>query len=177
MRSLLSGETQCDDCEIFLVNDSPGGDHNPCPSCGSKKRRHHMKLRDQVVFCDQIGMKARHAGATGKRKYHWMLKDGHKFSRDGSGRLVYEFQLFDRENDYYAEVVINARTDEIIKCESGPLSNHIGHGSAKFGARPRTEVVRSVAIETSEFQIELMGWGRRRRTILVEGDYQRQRRP
>jgi predicted N-acetyltransferase YhbS len=78
-----------------------------------------------------MGLRAKHANATGKHKWHWLLKDGNEFSRDGSGRLVYKFQLIDRENDYYCEVVLDAKTREVHVAQSHPLSAHVGHGSAK----------------------------------------------
>ena len=76
-----------------------------------------------------------HAGATGKRKWHWETIDGYEFSRDGSGRLVYKFVWRDREADEYIEVVLDARTLDVIEQKCKPLSEHIGHGSAKLSSK------------------------------------------
>ena len=124
---LASGDIQCDTCDIFL----PNAPKRPCPNCGSVVRRHSMKLEDGFMLVENVGLRAKHANATGKRKWHWELKDGYEFSRDGSGKLVYKFRLIDRENDYYCEVVLDARTREVFVAQSHPLSNHVGHGSAR----------------------------------------------
>ena len=45
--------------------------------------------------------------------------------------------VIDRENDLYKEVVTDPDTGKIIhQCEE-PLSEHVGHGSAKH--RPKTQ--------------------------------------
>jgi hypothetical protein len=88
-------------------------------------------MKDTLGLFDQIGAKAKHADATGKRKWHWEIVDGYEFSRDGSGRLVYKYMLRDREANEYVEVVLDAHTLEVIEAKSKPLSEHQGQGSAK----------------------------------------------
>jgi hypothetical protein len=97
-----------------------------------------MAIVGTIGLYDQIGMKAKHAGATGDHKWHWELVDGYQFSRDGSGQLVYKFLIRDREKNEYVEVVLDAFTRQLIVAKSKRLSDHQGQGSAKasFNNKP-----------------------------------------
>ena len=47
-----------------------------------------------------------------------------------TGRLVEKSRLIDRENDRYAEHIVDDTTRETIHRSEEPLSEHRGHGSA-----------------------------------------------
>jgi hypothetical protein len=49
-----------------------------------------------------------------------------------TGKWNYLERVFDYENDYYIEKITDPLTGEIIKECKEPLSEHKGHGSAKF---------------------------------------------
>jgi hypothetical protein len=48
------------------------------------------------------------------------------------GKIVHKYRLIDRDNDKYAEKVSDYQSGEIIhQCEEH-LTEHFGHGSAKY---------------------------------------------
>lgn len=49
-----------------------------------------------------------------------------------SGKLMKLERTIDRENDLYHEIVTNPSTGEIVHECKEPLSEHKGHGTAKF---------------------------------------------
>jgi len=105
-----------------------------------------------------------HQGATGKHKYYHEMKDGIEFSKDGSGRLVYKFWVVDRDANNYTEVVQDARTLEILKHQSHPLSEHRGHGSDKLREPPAQPILAFYRDNQPDNR------GRRLADILAHGD-------
>ena len=76
---------------------------------------------------DHMRMKGRHAG---KSRPHFDARSGaNYYRRDNEWHHLY--RLIDRENDRYVETIKRHSTGEIIKHVDEPLSEHIGHGSAK----------------------------------------------
>ncbi|NPV50602.1 MAG: zinc ribbon domain-containing protein [Candidatus Methanofastidiosum sp.] len=59
------------------------------------------------------------------------LEGGHDlFKKDN--KWNYLTRIIDRENDHYLEVIKDIKTEKIIKKEDCKLSDHYGHGSAKW---------------------------------------------
>lgn len=100
----------------------------PCPACGDSRQTHDFRLQVAGQGA-QVGMsfKARHPGS---KKPHGELR----FGPDPSVRLgvdVQKFRLIDREGDRYIEHVEEYGTGKVLHHDSEPLSEHVGHGSAK----------------------------------------------
>jgi hypothetical protein len=66
----------------------------------------------------------------GSKKAHAELKQGPSHSRS-LGKAVEHLRLIDRAKDQYFELVRDYETGEEIHRASEPLSEHVGHGSAK----------------------------------------------
>ena len=49
------------------------------------------------------------------------------------GRFSWKIRIIDKPNDSYLEIVVDKETGEILHQCSEPWSDHVGHGSAKFG--------------------------------------------
>lgn len=52
--------------------------------------------------------------------------------RKSDGKWMSKERVIDRDNDIYREVVVYPETGQTIHCNEEPLSEHFGHGSAKF---------------------------------------------
>jgi hypothetical protein len=63
-------------------------------------------------------------------KYDYEALHGHEFN--SVGNLMKKERIIDRGNDRYKELVINTDTGEIVQNVEHPLSDHSGHGSAKY---------------------------------------------
>ena len=72
-------------------------------------------------------VKAKHSG---DRKPHVELKIGPSHSHALS-KPVDHTRLIDRGNDFYRETVTDYESGEVIHQTVEPLSEHVGHGSAK----------------------------------------------
>jgi hypothetical protein len=68
-------------------------------------------------------------GGKSKGKYAHEALRGHEFNV--AGNLMRKERIFDRKNNFYKELVVNADTGEIVLDVEQPLSDHTGHGSAK----------------------------------------------
>lgn len=74
--------------------------------------------------------KGKHAGITGRRKWFVETFSGTDWSHRLQ-RFVRKQRTLDRDNDRYAEKVVDPETGEVLRDVEEPLSDHRGHGSAK----------------------------------------------
>jgi predicted nucleic acid-binding Zn-ribbon protein len=98
-----------------------------CPSCGSSARNYYVHIEESVVLRDGLGLKAKRPGQ--KRPYFESKSvPNQSVTRE---KVVHLERVFDRDNNRYFEQVTDYETGEVIhKCDE-PLSDHVGHGSAK----------------------------------------------
>lgn len=113
---------------LALADQAPG-----CPDCGSVLKT--VKLR----FSDSVSVKARDTlkGKVKDLTFPSKKRVRREFfygadERRSKGDYVDKEREIDRDNDYYREVVREEDTGEIIHSDEGKLSDHFGHGSAKF---------------------------------------------
>jgi hypothetical protein len=121
--------TKCNDCGAWLeeLPGTPVEERKPCPSCGSLSRKVEVTIQDTVTVREKLGVKTRH-GSTGKPFYE--ADSGDDLHRK-TGKWMKLERVVDRLKNWYREVIINPKTNEVVhKCEE-PLSEHKGHGSAK----------------------------------------------
>lgn len=116
-------EIYCKDCGQKLTIED-----QVCSNCGSKKKHIELSLEDKIGLHDQIGGKVKRPGSN---KPTQEFKVGDDFHCK-SGKWYYREMYIDRDKDQYKEIIKHKITGEIIhKCEE-PLSEHRGHGSAKY---------------------------------------------
>lgn len=119
----------CGNCGLPLEEDpnQPAEDRPACPACGSTARAFHITVHDSVTFHEKLGMKGRHAG--GGKPFIEQIQGADLHRK--TGKLMHLSRIIDRENDLYHEVVTDPETGEILHECKEPLSQHVGHGSAK----------------------------------------------
>lgn len=105
----------------------------PCPACGSTSRRFGVELHSTVHAHSSLSAKARHGGATGKRKWFVEVFSGANWSRSLQ-RFVRKERTIDRDNDRYVEKVTDPENGDVLRDVDEPLSQHQGHGSARPGS-------------------------------------------
>lgn len=116
-----------------IVCDSCGTELNElniiCPNCGHDKQILHINIEDSVEVYDFFELKGKNDSYNGKRKLRLHHIEGHELSYNGA--FVYKLRIIDKDRDYYIERVRDKAGNIIHECEE-KLSEHIGHGSAKF---------------------------------------------
>ena len=119
----------CGRCEASIDEppDVSAGDRKPCPRCGATTRRIDVAISATIEAHSDLGLKQRRPGF--KRPIHEQ-KSGSSFSVRLK-RWMRRTRVIDRENDRYAEKVVDPLTGETVHHCDEPLSAHQGHGSAK----------------------------------------------
>ena len=104
-----------------------------CPFCQSENVSRDITTSDSGKGYEFINLKCKNDLLRSKDKLRREVKSGIRPERDpkSNGRLVEERSIRDRDNDVYKERIINITTGEAIRNCEGPLSQHIGHGSAR----------------------------------------------
>jgi hypothetical protein len=119
----------CGRCEASIDEppDVSAGDRKPCPRCGATTRRIDVAISATIEARSDLGLKQRRPGF--KRPIHEQ-KSGSSFSVRLK-RWMRRTRVIDRENDCYAEKVVDPQTGETVHHCDEPLSAHQGHGSAR----------------------------------------------
>jgi len=126
-------EIYCGNCGQKL-----SGDDKICPSCGSRHRV--LAIREKITAHEQIKGKVKKKGIRKPVREFKSGDDLHRKSRKWYHREI----LIDREKNYYREIIKDKDTGEIIHICEEPLSEHIGHGSAKYRkSKKRSELQSS----------------------------------
>jgi hypothetical protein len=117
----------CKQCKKDLSDFLDEGiNREPCPKCGSTSRVFVEQL--SISAKAYVGLRAKHNRGPGKAI--WESVNCPDVFRK-TGELMRLERIIDRENNVYREVVTNVETGEVVyNCEE-PLSDHLGHGSAK----------------------------------------------
>lgn len=104
-----------------------------CPECGSTQLRGHETISIDIGSPRVLGAKLRDRSK--KRPiFEYKFKLG-IYRKTGEWSAVE--RTFYRNINLYVELITNWRTGEVIRYVSEPLSQHIGHGSARRpGAAP-----------------------------------------
>lgn len=126
---IVSVSTYCKGCGIRL--DSAHVEvtaRQPCPACGDLRQSHDVTL-GIVGAGARVGLsfKARHPGS---KKAHGEVRTGPDMSVT-LGKDVHKYRMIDRDGDRYVEYVDDYESGEVLHHDVEPLSEHVGHGSAK----------------------------------------------
>lgn len=127
----------CQDCGTIVDEDpsTPVETKQPCPSCGSKTRliKVHAKAERVMEVHESAHLKARMPGE--EQQYLEVEAGDSLYVKTGEYNQLK--RVIDRQNDRYQEHIVNPRTGEVIRDVDEPLSEHIGHGSAKNSKKPK----------------------------------------
>ena len=120
----------CGECKVPLEEDPnlQTNERTPCPNCGSLVRIFHVHIHNTVSIKSKLGMKARRD--SGGKPFVEQISGDDLHRKTGNWMKLK--RIIDRENDHYHEIVTDPLTGEIVhECEER-LSDHKGHGSAKY---------------------------------------------
>jgi len=119
----------CDECGAVVRLDAPDGTRTPCSECGSMAQQVRILVEDTVTFRSEIRLAARE-GAPGEVAPHLLFRSGDSWSYR-LGRWLQRTMRIDRKADRYEETVTDPQTGDVVHHDSGPLSEHRGHGGAR----------------------------------------------
>lgn len=129
-----SDEVVCGGCG-YSFGDYPAGmesTRTPCPRCSGKARTvRKAPFHATVTPRASLGYDAFPAGTTSKRRrFAWGFV-GWDFSV-ALGRWVRKVSQFDKRGNRRYEHVEDPKTGDVLIHQDHPLTEHTGHGSAKF---------------------------------------------
>ncbi len=99
-----------------------------CFNCGSKYKRIILQLHDKLRIVEQLNMRVKDFNT---KKTVIKSVVGDDFSV-GKNKYVHKERVINKRDDKYFETVKDKETGEIIHNCDEKLSEHKGHGSAKF---------------------------------------------
>lgn len=124
---------ECSDCGQALAQTPAEQEaRNSCPNCGSTKRTFSVSIISSATARDGVGIKAKRPGQ--KKPYIESVSMPTQSTR--TGRMVHHERLIDRDNNQYQEKVTDYETGEVIHHQVEPLTDHVGHGSARAKRLP-----------------------------------------
>jgi hypothetical protein len=129
-------EVLCGDCG-YNFGEYPAGmeqTREPCTRCGSETRNVRKTLRATVTPRASLGYEAFPAGTKSKRRRFAWGFTGWDFSFI-LGRFVRKDSSFDKRRNRRYEHLEDPETGEVLIHQEHPLTDHTGHGSAKFKPR------------------------------------------
>ena len=121
--------TECAKCGNAVESDyDVVQDRQPCQNCGSIIRKYKVTISEDINMRDGYGIKGKRPG---KRKpfIEEVSTPDYSYSKE---KNVHKHRIIDRDNDKYFEKITDYQSKEIIHYCEEPLSQHFGHGSAKF---------------------------------------------
>lgn len=123
----------CANCEFCWEGeeDIDSSNRGPCPKCGSCARRFDMLLQETMSFHEGWGGKIKDQSLRSNKKVKVEFFDGQEWSV-ALGKFVSKVVVRDKRQDHYHEKVVDPGTGEVIHECTEPLSQHQGHGYAKF---------------------------------------------
>lgn len=120
----------CKDCNHQLDETLESRKDTPCPKCGSTQRYMNISVIEGVNIYDSSKAQAKNPNYPSKNKVRWETSTGWEYSHRLQ-KMVYKTRTIDKEDNKYQETVIDPDTKEVIHHCEEPLSDHVGHGSAK----------------------------------------------
>jgi len=133
MESTVSYELKCKSCGALCSLQEEQLNHVHCPECGkSEKLLLIVSVNDFVkVAEDLVSVIGKKPSLPSKKKRRVEYSSGKSLTAD-TGEYNHREVFIDRLNDYYEEKVVNLKTGDVIHHTKAKLSEHIGHGTAKF---------------------------------------------
>lgn len=125
---------RCSDCSVTLpVEWEHESVDRPCPKCGSIRKDIQMEVVEDVGIevHDSMKAKVKDPSLPSKKNPRVDIFAGDDI-RKSDGTWMKKERVIDRDRDYYKETVIDPKTGKVIHHNEEPLSEHFGHGTAKF---------------------------------------------
>ncbi len=114
----------CSNCLTTVLNNE-----EQCPNCNSPNKTIELSFEDKVSIRDQIHGKVIDDTFTKKKKTRIDFISGDEQSYNGD--WVNKERIIDKINNHYFEQIKDDKGNIIHFC-SEKLTEHIGHGNAKF---------------------------------------------
>jgi len=119
----------CVDCNYIIPNIA-----NKCENCGSNRKIMHLSFSENMNLRERVkeGISGclKDRTKTGKKKETLKFFKGHD-KRKSQNDWVNKERIIDIANDRYYELVETLDGGKLRECDE-KLSEHQGHGSAKF---------------------------------------------
>ena len=108
-------------------------DKLPCARCGSTARHVTVTVEDSITLHERLGWETNDPNLASRKKQKKTRVEGSTGSEWSARfqKMVHKERLIDRKNNRYEELVTDRETGDVIHEVNEPLSQHIGHGSAK----------------------------------------------
>ena len=105
---------------------------NPCINCGALEKNVAMNIVEEANFevHDKLKGKVIDDSFPSKKKKRVEFQAGEDI-RKSDGKYMKKQRVIDKDNNRYFEEVIDPETGEVVHRREEPLSDHVGHGSAK----------------------------------------------
>jgi len=140
MDNNMSTTVNCAECGIALpAGHASQSSDLPCLECGSVKKNIRLEFTDNVgvEVHDSLRGKVKDPSLPSKNNPRVDFFSGDDLCKS-DGKWMRKERVLDRDNDHYKEVVIDPETEEVIHHNEEPLTEHFGHGSAKFKKKDET---------------------------------------
>ena len=123
----------CMNCGAKLPDEWAGSaERDRCPKCGSQLATMSLNIIEEVLEpYDCVRGKIEDKNLSSKKKLKYDFIEGYEI-RKLDGRLMKKSRIIDKVNDKYVEKVVDPESGEIVHLCEEPLSEHVGHGSAKL---------------------------------------------
>jgi hypothetical protein len=124
----------CSGCGASLPPDQAGrAADEPCHYCGETQKKIRIEIADRfgVEVHDSFRGRLKDPAFPSKKNPRVEVFSGADI-RKSDGKWMSKERVIDKDNDLYKEVVTDPETGEVIHHNEEPLSEHFGHGSAKF---------------------------------------------
>jgi len=129
----------CTDCGAPLPSEwaHQAAPENVCPHCGSVKKKINMNIVEdaRLEIHDSLRAKTKNVAMPSKKNPRVDIFAGDDLRKSDNKWMTKE-RVIDKDKDLYREIVKDPTTGEIIHCNEEPLSQHFGHGTAKFKTKP-----------------------------------------
>lgn len=125
---------KCSDCGEKLPTEwAHSKTSHKCSRCDSINQTIEMGFTEEagLEIHDNVKGKVKDINFNSKRNPRYEFSEGDDL-RKNDGKWMKKTRILDKYNNKYIEKVTDPETGEVIHEHEEPLSNHFGHGSAKF---------------------------------------------
>jgi len=134
MDSDISQKIECTNCGKRLPDEwISNGSKDDCPRCGSPYKMISMSIVEKAAFDikESLSGKLKDINYNSKKNPRYEFFEGDDL-RNSDGKWMKKSRVIDKNNNEYSEKVVDPETGEVIHHCEEPLSEHFGHGTAKF---------------------------------------------
>lgn len=129
----------CIDCNASLPSEwaHQATPENVCHRCGSVMKTINMSIVEnaKLEMHDSMRAKAKNITQSAKKNPRVDVFAGDEL-RKSDNKWMKKERVIDKDKDLYREILKDPITGKIVHQKEEPLSQHSGHGSAKFKTKP-----------------------------------------